>query len=223
MADNHELAMVDISVDDCWNRIGVYGDKSCERLAEHIHCRNCEVHAAAAINLLERYASLQEEAEPFVDEAVSESRSLLVFRLADEWLAVATARLIEVVEQVPIHSLPHQRSRSLLGVANVHGSLVACVSLAELLGIAPSAAPAGSGARVTPRMLIVAAQGGSVVVPVDEVDGIHAVPLQCLQPAAGDGGLAVSQLACGVVQWRGRSITQLDDALVSAAISRSLV
>ncbi|HBP1772226.1 TPA: chemotaxis protein CheW, partial [Pseudomonas aeruginosa] len=35
-------------VDDCWNRIGVHGDKSCERLAEHVHCRNCEVYAAAA-------------------------------------------------------------------------------------------------------------------------------------------------------------------------------
>lgn len=223
MADNHELAMVDITVDDCWNRIGVYGDKSCERLPEHIHCRNCEVHAAAAICLLERYTSLQEEAEPVVDDVVSQSCSLLVFRLADEWLALATARLVEVVEQLPIHSLPHQRSRSLLGVANVHGSLVACVSLAELLGIASSAAPESSGRRVTPRMLILADQGGPVVVPVDEVDGIHAIPLQCLQPAARDGGLAVSQFACGVVQWRGRSITQLDDALIGDAISRSLV
>ena len=36
------------AVDDCWNRIGIHGDKSCERLAAHVHCRNCEVHAAAA-------------------------------------------------------------------------------------------------------------------------------------------------------------------------------
>ncbi len=36
------------SVDDCWNRIGVRGDRSCPKLAEHIHCRNCPVHAAAA-------------------------------------------------------------------------------------------------------------------------------------------------------------------------------
>ena len=34
-----------------------------------------------------------------------------------------------------IHSLPHQRSRALLGVANVRGALVACLSLVELLGL----------------------------------------------------------------------------------------
>ncbi len=43
-------------VDDCWNRIGVRGDKTCERLAEHVHCRNCPVHAAAANRLLDRLA-----------------------------------------------------------------------------------------------------------------------------------------------------------------------
>ena len=36
-----------LAIDDCWNRIGVLGDGSCPRLAEHIHCRNCPVHAAA--------------------------------------------------------------------------------------------------------------------------------------------------------------------------------
>ena len=43
------------AVDDCWNRIGVFGDKSCPRLERHIHCRNCEVYGAAAIALLDRY------------------------------------------------------------------------------------------------------------------------------------------------------------------------
>ncbi|HCF6871985.1 TPA: chemotaxis protein CheW, partial [Pseudomonas aeruginosa] len=48
-------------VDDCWNRIGVHGDKSCERLAEHVHCRNCEVYAAAATYLLDRIALRQDQ------------------------------------------------------------------------------------------------------------------------------------------------------------------
>jgi chemotaxis-related protein WspD len=220
MSDNLMLVESAAVIDDCWNRIGVQGDKSCERLREHVHCRNCEVHAGAAIRLLERYASVQGDVEPVLEEQVVERCSLLVFRVAEEWLALATRGLVEVVAQMPIHSLPHQRSRSLLGVANVRGTLVACVSLGELLGIATGAASA-AGPRVIARMLILAGQGGPVVIPVDEVDGIHAIPLRSVQPAVRDGGLAVSQFASGVVQWQGRSITQLDDELLRQAISRS--
>ena len=43
-------------IDDCWNRIGIYGDKSCPVLPEHIHCRNCSVYSAAATRLLDRYS-----------------------------------------------------------------------------------------------------------------------------------------------------------------------
>lgn len=220
MSDNLVLTHGGAAIDDCWNRIGVQGDQSCERLREHVHCRNCEVHAAAALQLLERYALVQDDDACVPDEPAVERCSLLVFRVADEWLALATRGLVEVVAQMPIHSLPHQRSRSLLGVANVRGTLVACVSLGELLGIAPSSALA-AGQRVIPRMLILAGQGGPVVVPVDEVEGIHAIPLQHVQPTRSESGLAVSQFASGVLQWQGHSITQLDDELLRQAISRS--
>ena len=221
MGDELRLVEGGAAIDDCWNRIGVQGDKSCERLREHVHCRNCEVYAAAAIRLLERYASVQDDVEVVAQEQAVECRSLLVFRVAEEWLAIATRSLDEVVAPMPIHSLPHQRSRSLLGVANVRGTLVACVSLVELLGIASGSAPT-SHQRVVPRMLILVGQGGPVVVPVDEVEGIHAIPLHSVQPAVRDGGLAVSQFASGVLQWQGRSITQLDDERLQQALGRSV-
>ncbi|WYX25703.1 hypothetical protein WJ969_08370 [Achromobacter xylosoxidans] len=41
-------------VDDCWNRIGIRGDKRCERLAGYVHCRNCPVYADAAKRILDR-------------------------------------------------------------------------------------------------------------------------------------------------------------------------
>lgn len=220
MSDNLIPTQSAARIDDCWNRIGVRGDKSCERLVEHVHCRNCEVHAAAAIHLLERYAAMQDDVELVVDEPLVEHCSLLLFRVAEEWLAIATRSLVEVVAQLPVHSLPHQRSRSLLGVANVRGTLVACLSLAELLGI-PAGTAQASGQRVIARMLILTGQGGPVVVPVDEVEGTHAIARHTVQPAVRDGGLAVSQFSCGVFQWQGRSITQLDDELLRQAMSRS--
>ncbi|MEW2099603.1 hypothetical protein AB0882_25480, partial [Streptomyces sp. NPDC012485] len=102
------------AIDDCWNRIGVHGDKSCPLLAEHIHCRNCQVYAAAATRLLDRYALAQDaHAQMHVQAPVSVGRSLLLFRLGEEWLALATRCLVEVAPLQPVHSLPHQRSRVL--------------------------------------------------------------------------------------------------------------
>ncbi len=49
------------AIDDCWNRIGIHGDKTCPLLADHIHCRNCAVYSAAATRLLDRYTLQQED------------------------------------------------------------------------------------------------------------------------------------------------------------------
>ncbi|WP_271408970.1 chemotaxis protein CheW [Pseudomonas sp. Q1-7] len=213
------------AVDDCWNRIGVHGDKSCERLDVHVHCRNCEVHAAAATLLLDRYALIREnDAAADAEEAGEdgrERRSTLVFRLGEEWLGLATRCLSEVAALNPIHSLPHQRSLALLGVTNVRGALVACLSLAELLGLERGGEASG-GRRVVPRMLILASQGGPLVAPVDEVDGIHGIPLDLMLDPGRTPDLAARQFASGVVQWRGRSITLLDEGLLLQAMARSL-
>ena len=124
-----DLTLADTqAIDDCWNRIGIHGDKSCPLLADHIHCRNCAVYSAAATRLLDRYALQQDDHRPHAAVEVGEdvvTRSLLMFRLGEEWLGIATRCLVEVAPLQPIHSLPHQRSRALLGVANVRGALVA--------------------------------------------------------------------------------------------------
>lgn len=211
------------AIDDCWNRIGIHGDKSCPLLVEHVHCRNCSVYSAAATRLLDRYALQQEQHEQASAKADVDvvTRSILMFRLGEEWLGIATRCLVEVAPQQPIHSLPHQRSRALLGVANVRGALVACLSLVELLGLDATSA-AASGARVMPRMLIIGAQGGPVVVPVDEVDGIHAIDERTLNAALRAGQPASAKYTRGVLQWKGRSLRWLDEEQLLSAVTRSL-
>ena len=211
------------AIDDCWNRIGVHGDKSCPLLIEHIHCRNCAVYSAAATRLLDRYALQQEDRAHVSGTADIEvkTRSLLVFRLGEEWLGLATRSLVEVAPQQAIHSLPHQRSRALLGVVNVRGALVACLSLVELLGL-DGVSSVASGARVMPRMLIIAAHGGPVVVPVDEVDGIHAIDERILDAASRSGTQANARYTRGVLSFKGRSLRWLDEAQLLSAVTRSL-
>ena len=212
-----------LAIDDCWNRIGIHGDKSCPLLSEHIHCRNCAVYSAAATRLLDRYA-LQQDDRLQVSSAVEsevKTRSLLMFRLGEEWLGLATRSLVEVAPLQAIHSLPHQRSGALLGVANVRGALVACLSLVELLGL-DSISNVAPGTRVMPRMLIIAAHGGPVVVPVDEVDGIHAIDEQILDAASRSGTQASARYTRGVLQFRGRSLRWLDEEQLLSAVTRSL-
>ncbi len=211
------------AIDDCWNRIGIHGDKSCPLLEEHIHCRNCSVYSAAATRLLDRYSLQQDQREAVVSKVETDvkTRSLLMFRLGEEWLGLATRSLVEVAPLQAIHSLPHQRSRALLGVANVRGALVACLSLVELLDLDGSVATA-SGGRIMPRMLIIAAHGGPVVVPVDEVDGIHAIDERILDAASQSGAQASAKYTRGVLQYRGRSLRWLDEEQLLSAVTRSL-
>lgn len=101
-------------------------------------------------------------------------------------------------------------------MANVRGALVPCLSLSDLLGLEPQAAAATS-ARVMPRMLIIAAAGGSVVVQVDEVDGIHGLDPDRLAVEQGE-----TRFTAAVLQWRGRSVRVLDEEQVLSAVNRSL-
>jgi chemotaxis-related protein WspD len=223
-ADTFSLTHEDAqAIDDCWNRIGIHGDKSCPLLSDHIHCRNCAVYSAAATRLLDRYALQQEDRGQVstVVESEMKTRSLLMFRLGEEWLALATRSLVEVAPLQAIHSLPHQRSRALLGVANVRGALVACLSLVELLGL-DGASGVAAGARVMPRMLIIAAHGGPVVVPVDEVDGIHAIDERVLEAASRSGTQASAKYTRGVLQFKSRSLRWLDEEQLLSAVTRSL-
>lgn len=212
------------AIDDCWNRIGIHGDRSCPLLPGHIHCRNCDVYSAAATRLLDRYSLAQDyhdRSRSAEQQGQVRTRSTVVFRLGDEWLALATRSLVEIAPMQAIHSLPHQRSRALLGVANVRGALVACISLVELLGLeAGSGQPAST--RIMPRMLIVAAEGGPVVVPVDEVDGIHGMDPQWLDSASTSGTHANARFTRGVLHWKDRSLRLLDEQELLAAVHRSL-
>jgi chemotaxis-related protein WspD len=212
------------AIDDCWNRIGIHGDRSCPLLVEHIHCRNCSVYSAAATRLLDRYALAQEHRVSMHGEELAsdvQTRSIVVFRLGEEWLGLPTRCLVEVSPVQTIHSLPHQRSRALLGVANVRGALVACLSLVELLGLGTTVAPA-SAARIMPRMLIVSADGGPVVVPVDEVDGIHAIEARLLDAASAPAQNTNARFTRGVMQWKNRSLRLLDEEQLLSAVNRSL-
>lgn len=208
-------------VDDCWNRIGIRGDKSCGQLPAHVHCRNCPVYATAAKRILDRLP-LQTDVQEREPETAASTRlsPLLVFRLAGEWLALPTRALDEVASTRPVLTLPHRRDPAVLGVTNVRGTLTVCVSLARLLDLGAGAADARE--RAAARMLIFGGAGRAVVLPVDDVEGIHAVDLDALEPLPATVAGSSLKYSRGVARCGGRSVGVLDENLLMQALERSL-
>lgn len=218
-----------IMLHDCWNRIGVRGDRSCAELERHVHCRNCPVYATAAKQLLQRaapanylsdatahYASLQGHEE-------TGSRSVFVFRVGAEWLALPCTLLDEVAECRPQHPLPHRRSGALLGIVNVRGELLICVSIAVVLGTGTTAAEPGESRRAGPaRLLVLRDDQGRLACPVDEVHGVQRFDPRELQALPATVSKAAARYTQAILPWRERSVGLLDEQLLLYTLGRSL-
>lgn len=213
-------------IDDCWNRIGVRGDGSCEKLAQHIDCRNCPVHARAAAELLDRLQVEQmtdgwnEQAEP-AQEQRADLSSWLLFRIGEEWLALPTALLEEITELRGIHGLPHRKSAVVLGITNIRGALVTCISLAAMLGIAADGTTAARQ-ELLRRMLIVRRNGQTTAFTADEVHGTLRVAVSEQQPVPTTLTRAAGHFTYAVIQWNGHSVGLLDQELLFHTLDRSL-
>jgi len=160
------------------------------------------------------------------DEAAL-THTALVFRIADEWLALPTATLRHIEDLRPIHSLPHRRNRVVLGVVNVRGALTVAVSLRELLRL--DAVAGSGGAQQQParngayaRMLVAAHRGEPVALPVDEVHGVLRYAPAQLKPVPDTLTRASASHAQGIFAWRDTTVGLLDTERVFASLNQSL-
>jgi chemotaxis-related protein WspD len=224
------------NLDDCWNRIGVRGDRSCPELAKVLHCRNCPVFAAAGRRFLDTPSppGYVEEwtarlAEP-VPEPPTDLQSVLIFRLAEEWLALPVQVLVEVTGLRAVHRVPH-RGGLLAGLVNIRGELHLCVRLDRVLGItrkeeggkrkkqreaAPPPAP------VNRRLLLARTDGERWVFPVDEVEQVHRFPARELSRVPATVGRSLGRLTRGLLAWEGRSVGCLDEGRLFEALRARL-
>ena len=211
---------------DCWNRIGVEGDGSCLELRKFIHCRNCPVYSSVGAQLLNRAQPpgyRRERTAYFADKRKPVARnriSTVIFRVGLEWLALPTHVIREVAEPRPVHSIPHRRHGALLGLVNIRGELLLCVSVGRVLGL-----DHGSSLEKLrtchDRLLIVAWEGKRLVFPADEVHGIHRVQAEDVGAPPTTITKAALTFTRGVFSWQEKMVGLLEPSLLFSTLNRS--
>lgn len=163
----------------------------------------------------ERIARPEETEKP-------DTRSALVFRIGQEWLALPPAIFQEVARNCPAHSLPHRADGVVLGVVSVRGGLFVCVSLATVLGIGGQAAAPAGPRREYGRVLVISRGGTGLAFPVDEVHGVIRYHPEDLLPLPATLTENAARHTLGLVPWQGRTVGCLDDELLIYTLNRSL-
>lgn len=212
----------------CWSSIGVHGDASCPLLVKHVHCRNCEVFSAAAVQLLDREAPAGQVAEwsrlvaMIKPAAPHDTGSVVIFRVGVEWLALPTTVFEEIVGPRPLHSLPHRRGGAVLGIANVRGELLVCMSLLHILGIEENEAVSAKPRAAGGRLMVLALAGNRIVCPVDEVQGVHRYDPRDLQEVPGTLAGSSAGYTRSILRLAQHAVGLLDEQLLFQFFHRSL-
>ena len=218
------LELLEKSPDDCWNKIGVNGDRSCPELLKFTHCRNCPVfgsaaryffHRAAPEGYLNEWAGLL--AQPVVAGSVDQA-AMLVFRLGVEWLGIDLNVAVEVTSLRPVHRVPHRTNAVFAGLINLRGQLHPCASLHGLLQIDvidPTTNP-----PIAPRLILIQNRNETWAFSADEVAGVHQIPQPDLRNVPSTLANPAGSYSRAVFAWGDRSVNVLDESRLFHSLRR---
>jgi chemotaxis-related protein WspD len=208
----------------CWREIGILGTRTCPRLAEAIHCVNCPEYSRLGRELFDRAASADAQAEWAAELALTADRteattlSVVIFRIGQEWFALRTALFADVAEMHPPHTVPFRSGSGFLGLVNINGELLPCISMAALLGLPESGGPGA----VRPRMCVIAHHHERVAFPVDEALGVRRMDSAAFSSPPSTVSKTPAALTASVFICEGRDVALLDEAKLFAAVTRHL-
>jgi chemotaxis-related protein WspD len=227
------MEITDLKIDSCWNRIGVWrtGKERCPELDNVVHCRNCPVFSKTGRQFLrtnppEGYRnewtnilSKEKDIKPI------NVKSAFVFRAGNEWLALPSKLIQEVVNMGPIHSIPNINSKVLRGLVNIHGRLQICVSIGRVLGLEKlkKTEEQLKPDYISPERLVVVLQKNQLVAfPVSEVKGtVHYTPEMIKDlPVTVSGSKAVYTM--GILHLEGADIGLLKDKPLFKTLTKDL-
>ena len=153
----------------------------------------------------------------------TDTLSVIIFRLGNERLALPVNILQEVTPPYIIHAVPHRTNSVFLGLVNIRGETLLCISLRNLLGLEPVAESADFSHTINPQRMIVAGKNENKwVFPVDEVHGTYRFHLNEFKDAPVVISKASEAYTKGVVTWQGKKINFLDSELFFYTLSHKV-
>jgi len=218
-----------IVINDCWNRIGVWGNEKprCPELDKVIHCANCKVYSSSGRLLLDRAADPEyiktwtEQLKQIKKKKDQNSLSVVVFRIAEEWLALPARLFQEVVDMRVVHRVPHAKSGVLKGLVNIRGELQLCVSLGRLLGVDKRAASSDDATQgIYARLVVFSDKENRYVFPVSEVKGIYRYGSIDLQNVPATAEHSATNYMKGMLDLGDKHVGCLDENLLFSALKR---
>jgi chemotaxis-related protein WspD len=225
------------AIKHCWRKIGVYsGDHSCARLREVVHCRNCDVYAAAARSVMLR--ELEQVREDFapVPERETLVRSALLMRLGGLRIGLAVARVIEIATDAPLRRVPHRGGRTIAGLTNVRGQLYLTLAPERLFGVELNNATLEQGQLETharPRIVLLNVATGlasasthaphtALALRADNVLGVHGFTLDALAPIPALLPAPLAECANAVGYLEGKRYFLLDDSKFAKVLNEAI-
>jgi len=110
-----------------------------------------------------------------------------------------------------------------LGVTNVRGELLVCVSLSHMLSLEKTTeSTQGQQQPIHRRLLVLHGESSRTVFPVDEVHGIHRFHPRELQKVPATVAKATATYTTAILSWHNKSVGLLDDQLLLYTLHRSL-
>lgn len=230
------------TINNCWKKIGVEGDRSCRELASFIHCRNCPVYSEAGRSLLEREAPpdylnewtnilAKTQLDPSTgtaNEKLAQTISVMIFRLGGEWLALPVSLFQEITQPCVIHTLPHRSNELFLGLVNIRGEILMCISLSNLLDLETITDSSDHTSHhttsvVSKRMVVVASNEERWVFSVSEVCGVHRFHVDELQAAPVVVSKATEAYTKGVINWQRQKVNYLNYDAIFYTLNRRIL
>jgi len=149
------------------------------------------------------------------------ARSVLIFCLGEEWYALSTQTVREIIEETIVHVIPHRSDHVLLGLVSVRGNLLLCFSLHDLLGLDGNKA-GRVHRRAYKRMVVVEWDGWAWVFPVDEVIGMGAYDANVVDRTPVTLGKACPEFSTGFLDMDGNRVALIDENVLCPVLNRRL-
>ncbi|MCH1430892.1 MAG: chemotaxis protein CheW [Chlamydiales bacterium] len=154
-------------------------------------------------------------------------KSVLIFRIETEWLAIPIALIREVTEHQPVHVVPHKTDNTFRGIVNIRGELQLCFSLRHLVGLKvrelteqEKIAKEKSSERTYKRMIVLKQGLATWVFSVDEIYGIHHYYSGDSQNAPVTVEKDTNTFTKEMIYWKGKHVGSLDAELMLYALKR---